>query len=151
MIDFAPNDVSRITPPQEVRRRGEGSRTSMGDYQADATPVEEGLQSGSWRFKRISGQVSGEQSTPFDLPSEWHAERDPLDAASEDRIRLLAKKFEVDLNREELARLEILNARLDRLAPQVTTEDVRMLELMAEKLEGLQGKIDAFANLGLGR
>ena len=152
MIDFAPNDMSRITPPQQVRWWRDGGRTPMGDYRADAAPTTEVLQSGSWRFTQLTG-ISGDQTQSI-VPTAfvgWQAERDPLDAASEDRIKLLAKKFESTINREEVARLEILTARLDRLAPQVTVQDVRMLEEMAETIEGLKTEIHDFARLGLGR
>ena len=153
MIDAAPNDMSRITPPKEVRKWRDGGRTPMGDYKADDASVTEILQSGSWRFTQITGDVSGEQVQPqsAEFTAAWYAERDPLDAASEDRIRLLAKKFESGVNREELARLEILSARLSRLAPQVTAQDVQMLEEMAEKIEGLEREISGFVALGLGR
>lgn len=154
MIDLTPNDVSRITPPHEARRWRDGGRTPLGDYRADAAPKTESLQSGSWRFVRTTGDISGGQTQSTSqsaFGNGWLAERDPLDAASEDRIRLLAKKFESGINREELARLEILSARLDRLAPQVTARDVEVLEQMAEKIEGLKVEIDNFADLGLGR
>lgn len=154
MIDYAPNEVSQFaTPPHQIRRWRDGDRTPMGDHRTESALTTEALQSGTWRFTRVTGAVSGEQTQTVveSVGAVWQAERDPLEAATEDRIRLLAKKFESGIDREELARLEILTLRLDRLVPQVTEQDVRMLEQMAERIEGLQVEIDRLARLGLGR
>lgn len=153
-MDMAPNDVSQITAPlKQVHPWSEIDRTPLIGYGATGALTTEALQSGSWRFMRMIGEVSGGQTCEARTsgPLEWRAERDPLEAASEDRIRLLAKKFESGVNREELARLEILTARLDRLVPLVTEQDVLALEQVGGKIEDLQHRIDAFGALGLGR
>lgn len=148
VMDFSPNDVSGTPTHHEMRRLLDANRTPTSGFRPDELATLDTLQSGSWRFTRITGNISGAASQSV-LPvssslGEWKAERDPLDAASEDRIRLLARKFEGGSNREEIARLEILNARLDRLAPQVTEQDIQFLEHMAERMERLQAEADHF-------
>ncbi|MFM0653275.1 hypothetical protein [Paraburkholderia sediminicola] len=59
------------------------------------------------------------------------------------RLRLLVAKFEHQTSLEDDARLQLLTARLRRLAPRVTQESLDSLNEVTERLEGVANGIEA--------
>ncbi|HSG38642.1 MAG TPA: hypothetical protein VLE27_03295, partial [Thermoanaerobaculia bacterium] len=98
---------------------------------------------------------------PWQIPEQWHVGRREdiskiqADYAGEDsevlmrihrvadeRLSLLARKsIESESSAELQARLQILNTRLEELAPQVRDEDIAHLELQAAELEAIREEL----------
>lgn len=79
-----------------------------------------------------------------------HDAYDVVRAAADHRIRLLAKRYGGHLTPEEDARLGILTARLDEVAPQVTDEDrAALTKLRAEQARVMADMDELLASLDI--
>lgn len=75
---------------------------------------------------------------------------DPVIRARDERLALLARKYESMSTREDDARLQILTQRLRRLSPRVTPEDLNSLSTMVGQLEETSADLDEIrAKFGL--
>lgn len=68
-----------------------------------------------------------------------------LERAAADRVRLLATKYEDQASVEDVARLEILTARLNRLAPRTTAADILKIEDTVDLIEQIDAGLDDLA------
>lgn len=76
--------------------------------------------------------------------------QNPLDRAREDRLALMAMKYEGSASSEDLARIKILTVRLRRLDPRITQDEISAAEQIVGTLEIVSGNLDRIrAELGI--
>lgn len=68
-----------------------------------------------------------------------------LEVVAADRVRMLATKYEDHASAEDLARLEILTARLSHLAPRTTAADIAKVEQTVDLIEEIDASLSALA------
>lgn len=68
-----------------------------------------------------------------------------IDRVAADRVRMLATRFEGNASAQDLARLEILTARLSRLVPRTTAADIAKVEQTVDLLEEIDASLTALA------
>jgi hypothetical protein len=73
-------------------------------------------------------------------------EPQPIDLIASDRVKLLAKKYEAGATSEDLARLEILTNRLQKLMPRTTAEDIADVEESADRIAMLVQQVDSLSS-----
>lgn len=71
---------------------------------------------------------------------------DRVERAASDRVRLLATKFEDQASTQDVARLEILTARLNRLAPRTTQKDIANIEQTVNLIEQIDAGLSRLAD-----
>lgn len=69
-----------------------------------------------------------------------------LDKARNDRVTLLAQKYEGKLNREGNARLEILTHRVERLSPRITQANLNVLSRLIDDMEEVSDGLQSLRN-----
>lgn len=147
MFDSFDLNVTQISEPKLRHEwRDKGSRTGMSSTGPAQAPVATFLPEG-WVIQRSAG-VSGappEVSLALQHRVSAPAERSAVEIASDARIRLLQKQFEKGVDREELARINILSDRLNRLVPRTTSADIDALGDVVQQVESLARDLDAMA------
>jgi hypothetical protein len=133
-IDITP--ISEARPAPEWIERGGSTALARGNPSSrfDSTVVFHGRV-----LEKSSGPVSGASTEEASVLSRHvsHSDRDPVEVAADSRVMLLAKKFEAGATKEELARIEILSNRLNRLAPRTTPEDIDRLAAAVGEAEAI--------------
>jgi hypothetical protein len=161
MPDIQSVDITNISTPAFVQRISEGdsSRTPKAPIQShpirgtqvhgasfvftNATDIPSG--GGEWIIKvpvmpvpqHVS--LSGAGAQPEQEPQ-------PIDLIASDRVKLLAKKYEAGATSEDLARLEILTNRLQKLMPRTTAEDIADVEESADRIAMLVQQVDSLSS-----
>lgn len=162
-----------VMTPVDVDGTSATLKDSYSDVSADVTPqaasdCEASLESERIGLENILSATFG-LSTGYELPWSWSTESlsltasipqgwetfddvelpspreyDVMEAARDQRITLLARKYEGrSLDVEEKARLKILTERLRRLVPRVTPEDWEELTELAEIAVGFDERHQA--------
>ena len=153
MIEQEPIDLTRLAPPPRMERRWSDTRLS-----SPYSPSGELLHSGSTFLTYTPSPlyasrepISGASSAVLAPLTVAVPGRSAIDRTRDDRVRLLAKKYATgDVSREEFARIEILTARLETLAPRTTAEDIDRLAQVVDTIERLKAGLQDFdAEFGL--
>lgn len=148
-------DLTYVTAPAFVQRMGQrpaGPEVAASSRESKAvTSISGGgyvfLHSqmppsggGNWAFRSEPRVTTGQAPEAPPAPVVLQ-----VDAVAEQRVRLLARKYQASASAEDLARLEILNNRLNRLAPRTTASDIERVEKTADEVTDIKAKLDAFA------
>ncbi len=68
-----------------------------------------------------------------------------VERVAADRVRMLATRFEGNASAQDLARLEILTARLGRLVPRTTAADIAKIEQTVDLIEEIDASLNTLA------
>jgi len=146
VIDLEGINVTQISESpfvQEWREKGTGSaRSDASDEQVHPTQIVSGFV-----LLRSQGPVSGTATArpATNWETERIQERSPIEIASDSRVMLLTKKYETGASKEELARIEILSNRLDKLVPRTTSADIDKLDATVQLSENIARDLNALA------
>lgn len=144
--DQTPLDVARamnltVTAPLPQSSSPRGSFTDLTPFVV-SEPVTRTVR------RQATSLTSSEWQTPVTIDRSVVAQNHDnaiaeVETVRDRRLRLLAAKFENETTYEDDARLQLLTARLRRLAPRVTMESVDALKAAADTIESASSELEA--------
>jgi hypothetical protein len=166
--DTAPNNVTEVRTGAPFAWRMVNSRSQPGDdaiWPGGSHRWTTEVAASRFTVSRSTAPVSGDRTlhadTGFykleasylapDVVASTHDAAAPLpepsavETAATDRVRLLARQYENSATPEDVARIEILTVRLQRLAPRTTEADIAQLEETARAIDDFQSRIHALS------
>lgn len=148
MLDNVAIDITPTTVPAFVRQvrdhDSSGARSPTGMQSAMTTHM-----GNVYVFSKSDDPPSGRDNwaihkSGYSAFPATEANAD-LQRAAADRVRLLATKYEDQASVQDVARLEILTARLNRLAPRTTAADIVKVEETVDLIERIDTTLDGLA------